>query len=263
MKFGICTVSIMPMRLEPNHRSEMVNQVLFGESIEILDINQEWSYIRLSFDHYQGWVQNVHYTEVREFELKVIESLPNYLCSDLVQVLSNERTNQLNTILLGSCLPGLANSSFKISDDSYRFEGSVFPFTQKPTRQNVLENAMMYLNAPYLWGGKSPFGVDCSGFTQMVYKLSGYALKRDASQQVTQGETINFITDSLAGDLAFFDNEEGKITHVGILLGDNKIIHASGKVRIDAIDHNGIYNVEKGNYSHNLRIIKQFLSTEF
>jgi cell wall-associated NlpC family hydrolase len=117
----------------------------------------------------------------------------------------------------------------------------------------------MYLNAPYLWGGVTPFGIDCSGFTQMVYKLNGYKLKRDASQQATQGEALSFIEESEAGDLAFFDNEEGKIIHVGIIMSDNYIIHASGKVRIDRIDHLGIYNVDTERHTHKLRVIKKIV----
>ena len=123
----------------------------------------------------------------------------------------------------------------------------------------MAQTAFMYLNAPYLWGGKSPFGIDCSGFTQMVYKLNGYSLLRDASQQATQGVPLSFIEESEAGDLAFFDNEEGKIIHVGLIMDDNYIIHASGKVRIDRLDHLGIYNAELNKHTHKLRVIKKII----
>ena len=123
----------------------------------------------------------------------------------------------------------------------------------------MADSAYTFINAPYLWGGRSPLGIDCSGFTQVVYKLAGQKLQRDAYQQADQGITLGFIEEAEAGDLAFFDNDEGKIIHVGILLGQGKIIHASGKVRIDRIDHQGIFNEETGKYSHKLRIIKRIL----
>ena len=123
----------------------------------------------------------------------------------------------------------------------------------------MLETAYLYLNSPYLWGGKTPFGIDCSGFTQMVYRLNGYHLFRDASQQAKQGEALSFIEESEPGDLAFFDNAEGEIIHVGIIMRDNYIIHAHGKVRIDRIDHSGIFNVDSNQYSHNLRVIKKII----
>ena len=123
----------------------------------------------------------------------------------------------------------------------------------------MIETAYLFLNAPYLWGGKTIFGIDCSGFTQMVYKLNGHQLLRDASQQATQGDPLSFIEESEPGDLAFFDNEEGLITHVGIMLKDNHIIHASGKVRVDRIDHTGIYNNELRTHTHKLRVIKRII----
>ena len=126
-------------------------------------------------------------------------------------------------------------------------------------KEFLLKTAFMYLNAPYLWGGKTPFGIDCSGFTQMVYKLCGHKLFREAKQQATQGEVLSFIEESEPGDLAFFDNNEGVITHVGIIMKDNYIIHAHGKVRIDRIDHSGIYNVDSKRHTHKLRVIKKII----
>jgi hypothetical protein len=137
------------------------------------------------------------------------------------------------------------------------FEGQVS--SEECTRPKIIETALMYMNSPYLWGGKSPFGIDCSGFTQMVYKINHVPLFRDSSQQAKQGETLSFIEESQPGDLAFFDNEEGQIIHVGLIMGDNYIIHAHGHVRIDRLDHTGIFNTEKRQYSHQLRVIKNIL----
>ncbi|NOR88170.1 MAG: hydrolase Nlp/P60, partial [Bacteroidales bacterium] len=147
-----------------------------------------------------------------------------------------------------------------INDDSFVISANSNLYSFEPSnRDGIVEMTELFINAPYLWGGKTPFGVDCSGLTQSVYKMAGIQLKRDASQQATQGEVLNFLEEALPGDLAFFDNEEGHITHVGIILADNEIIHASGKVRIDKIDHQGIYNIELGKYTHQLRLIKRML----
>ena len=158
--------------------------------------------------------------------------------------------NQMISIVMGSSLNALDLLN-------HEFEGS--SVQEKFAKDNVINTALLYLNTPYLWGGKTPFGIDCSGFTQMVYKLSGHKLKRDASQQVEQGEALSFIEESEPGDLAFFDNAEGDITHVGIIMKDNYIIHAHGKVRIDRLDHTGIFNIHTSLHTHKLRVIKRII----
>ena len=179
----------------------------------------------------------------------------NYLLNgDLIEYITGAN-NLLMPISLGASLSFLENSDININN--FDFEGMKSVGIKPKT--NLINTAFMYLNAPYLWGGKTPFGIDCSGFTQMVYKLNGYHLLRDASQQATQGEALSFIEESEAGDLAFFDNEEGKIIHVGIIMDNNYIIHASGKVRIDRLDHLGIYNAETNKHTHKLRVIKKII----
>jgi hypothetical protein len=259
MAFAVCTVSIMPLRIASDDRSEMVSQVLFGESLEVLESSSNWAYVRLSYDHYEGWVDPKQFTIIDDEEMNRMSTVPMYYSSDLVQVISQSKSKQMIPLLVGSHLPGLLQKKFTLAGKEYIYEGNSAASKVKTTRKSIIQNAMMFINAPYLWGGKNPFGIDCSGLTQTVYKVSGIALSRDASMQALQGTTVNFITDAFVGDLAFFDNQEGKITHVGILLGDNKILHASGKVRIDAIDHQGIFNVETRKYTHKLRIIKSYL----
>src|SRR5690606_32743582 len=153
----------------------------------------------------------------------------------------------------GSNLTFLVNK--KINTQNYIFEGNLLTGIQPKSK--ILETAFMYLNAPYLWGGRTPFGIDCSGFTQMVYRLNGFNIPRNASQQATIGEALSFIEESEVGDLAFFDNDEGNITHVGIIMENNYIIHASGKVRVDRLDHLGILNIDTGRHTHKLRVIKK------
>ena len=259
MAFAVCTVGIMPLRAASDDRSEMVSQVLFGETLEVIEQSANWAYVRINTDRYQGWVDPKQFTIIDDQEMNRLNTLPLFYTSDLVQVVVPEKTKQMVPLVVGSHLPGLAQNKLSIAGKRYSFEGSAISAKVKASRKLIIENAMIYTNASYLWGGKTPFGVDCSGLTQTVYKISGIKLPRDASMQAKQGETINFITDAFVGDLAFFDNDEGDIIHVGILLGDNKIMHASGKVRIDAIDHQGIFNVDTRKYSHKLRLIKSYL----
>ena len=174
-----------------------------------------------------------------------------------MQVISYK--NNFLPILQGSSLPNYNDQKFIIKNYKLNIQGNVSSPNKIGTKNQIVEDALMYLNAPYLWGGRSPFGIDCSGFTQVVYKINNIIIPRDAYQQAELGQGYSFIEEAEAGDIAFFDNDEGKINHVGILIGRNKIIHASGKVRIDTLDHQGIFNKETNSYSHKLRIIKNIL----
>jgi hypothetical protein len=249
MDYGICNLSIVPLRAEAADASEMVTQVLYGEHFKILEFRKKWSRIRLAFDNYEGWIDNKQYVNITEEDYSDFENKQLKLSTDLVDfVIAPD--NQLFSICLGS---NVSASEFL----KYQFEGK--SISETLPKDHLIETSLLYLNSPYFWGGKTPFGIDCSGFTQMVYKLNGYKLLRDASQQATQGEALSFIEESEPGDLAFFDNEEGKITHVGIIMKDNYIIHAHGKVRIDRLDHSGIFNYELRNHTHKLRVIKRII----
>ena len=249
MQYGICNLSIVPLRKEASDTSELVSQVLYGDVFKIIEQRKNWSKIRLAFDSYEGWIDNKQYIETTEDQYKCLHKETPKLCIDLVEFIQ-DNNQQLHPIVLGSTLNGL--SILNHSHDGNIIEG-------KTAKANLVQTAFLYLNAPYLWGGKTPFGIDCSGFTQMVYKLNGYKLLRDASQQATQGEALSFIEESEPGDLAFFVNNEGVITHVGIIMKDNYIIHAHGKVRVDRLDHSGIYNVDKKMHTHKLRVIKKVI----
>ena len=257
MKYGIARISVIPCRAEPADMAEQVTQLLFGEAYQVLEERAKWLRVRNAFDKYEGWIDRNQHTEISEETFKV-HTKTVYSSAELVSLLRNKQTGSLSPIVLGSSLPAYADNELTVAEETFEFLGDdrAFKYTN---RSKLVEDAHMYLNAPYLWGGRSPFGIDCSGFTQLVYKLNGMTLPRDAKDQAKEGVTLSFIEEAEPGDLAFFDNQEGNIIHVGILLGDNYIIHASGKVRIDRIDHQGIYNLEKRDYSHKLRIIKQLL----
>jgi hypothetical protein len=252
--FGICNLAIIPLRFEPSDKSEIVSQVLFGEHFEIVDQLKQWSKIKLQYDDYEGWVDSKQFQIISNSEFNQLSKDVIVLNADLIEYIT-ATNNLLLPIPLGSSLSFLNHTD--INTSSFTFEGTKSSGIK--SKDNILETAFMYLNAPYLWGGKTPFGIDCSGFTQMVYKLNGYHLLRDASQQSRQGEALSFIEESEPGDLAFFDNEDGKIIHVGIIMDDNYIIHASGKVRIDRLDHLGIYNSDVNKHTHKLRVIKKII----
>lgn len=256
MNYGICNLSIIPLRIEPNDTSEMVSQVLFGEYFKILEMRKKWSKIRLAFDNYEGWIDNKQFEEIEENSYNALKSSKTCLAAELIDFTTDENQNFL-TIPIGSNLPFYTNQNLIVNTTKYKYEGAIY--SDKKPKNTLIEIAYKFLNSPYLWGGKTPFGIDCSGFTQMVYKLCGHQLLRDASQQATQGEVLSFIEESEPGDLAFFDNNEGAITHVGIIMNDNYIIHAHGKVRIDRIDHSGIFNVDTQRHSHKLRVIKKII----
>ena len=252
--FGVCNLSNIPLRIEPSDRSEIVSQVLFGEHFEVLEQNKQWAKIKLQYDNYEGWVDSKQFQIITKSEYDLLSEEPIVLNSDLIEYITTPN-NSLMTIPLGASLSFLNHKEINV--DNYEFEGTKISGI-KP-KSNLINTSFMYLNAPYLWGGKTPFGIDCSGFTQMVYKLNGYYLSRDASQQAVQGEALSFIEESEPGDLAFFDNEEGKIIHVGIIMDDNYIIHASGKVRIDRLDHLGIYNADLNRHTHKLKKKKKII----
>ncbi|MBI3502778.1 MAG: C40 family peptidase [Bacteroidetes bacterium] len=259
--YGICNLSIVPCRKEPSDKSEMVTQLLFGEHFEVLEEKKSWTLIRIAYDGYECWIDKKQFLPLN---VKGINDSTTAVSTDLVQLAEGENGKMIS-ILLGSSLPKFSNKEFYLGKEKYSFEGeATFPFAKnsplkKGDERGLSEIAKWYLNTPYLWGGRSPFGLDCSGFTQMVFKLCGIKLKRDAHQQAEQGTTLSFLEEAKEGDLAFFDNEEGRIVHVGILLGDEKIIHASGKVRIDKLDHQGIYNEDLKKYTHRLRVVKRFI----
>lgn len=258
MQYGICNLSIVPVRAEASDKAEIVTQLLFGDHFEVISTHKQWKKISTAFDKYIGYIDEKQFLPIDQAEFNKLQTEPAIVCMDMIQVLVSE--NQVFPLVIGSRLPFLKGNSFEIAGKSFQYEGHTrsldMPVSDK---KQVIENAFVYMNSPYLWGGRSPFGIDCSGLTQMAYKLSGVSLRRDAAQQAEQGMALNFLDEAEPGDLAFFDNAEGKVIHVGIILSGNQIIHSSGKVRVDKLDHHGIFNEEKKIYTHKLRVVKKIL----
>ena len=253
MEYAVVSVAAAPVRRKPDHRKEMVNQLLFGETVKVVKEKGElWVKIRSLHDDYEGWMTNTLLEPVDE---AFANTRSTFATTDMLNVadIGDKKIN----IAVGSSLPFFAGGKGKLGKLEYNFSGHYFKRDEQvPTPELIKQLTTVWLNAPYLWGGRSPLGVDCSGFVQVIYKLMGIDLPRDAWQQAQEGRPVKKFSESQPGDLAFFDNKED-IVHVGILLGDEQIIHASGKVRIDAINRKGIVNAETGKRTLRLKAIRR------
>ena len=240
---GICILSAIPMRIDKSDKSEMINQILFGETFKIIKKLAHWSYIQLDHDQYTGWVDNKQYKLIDDLKNKYI------VCNKKNTTIKID--NIIQPLIIGSLIPLSKSliSKFKIS----HIESFIM---MSYSNECLTKLAKQFLNTPYVWGGRTIFGVDCSGFTQMVYRLFNIQLPRDAYQQAE----IGYLTkDIKVGNLAFF-GKSSKINHVGIILKNNKIIHASGQVKIDKIDNTGIFNEKLNIYTHHLKCIKKIFN---
>jgi len=248
VKLAWCRVSLAPLRQENNDQSEMVSQLLFGELVEVIESEFNWTKIRTYFDNYPAWMDTKQLIYLSEKEAnRWLDGIS--LATDLFNELDTPWGKQF--VPRGSFLPIDKEAEFRIGNHQFKIQNQ-----QKNNLLTMQDFALSYLNTPYLWGGKGPLGIDCSGFTQQVFRFIGIQLPRDAYQQEELGQEIDF-EDQQLGDLAFFSNEKGKIIHVGIVLADYQIIHASGWVRIDEFKEQGIWNHEHNKLSHNLHSIKR------
>ncbi len=233
MNKGICTVSVAAIRAEQSHQSEMTSQLLYGETVEILQNKGKFVKVKMHFDGYEGWIDSQQIVEISD----------DYF---------NERKTELvaNTVQMYNTSQGPILLSMGSEVNSEKTDPVFLNL------ETMTATAKQFLNVPYLWSGRSFFGIDCSGFVQLIYKAHGISLPREAQQQSEIGEVLSFVEESKPGDLAFFEDEEGRICHVGMMLADHEIIHASGKVRIDSLDSTGIFNKELNKHTHKLRFLR-------
>lgn len=248
MDQGYCFVSISPVRAENRDQSEIVTQLLFGELVTVQEIAAPWAKISSLADGYEGWIDAKHIKKLTDKEVRRWMEGLDYV-KDRERILQTPWGKQW--IAKGSFAPA-ETTSFNIGKDHFEWLEE-----ETTTYEDLWTCAESYLNTPYLWGGKSPFGIDCSGYTQAVYRFFDINLPRDASQQVLDGAEVAF-EDIERGDLAFFHNEKGNITHVGILDDEGHILHASGHVRRDLFTKDGIIHNESGSNTHKLSVIKRW-----
>lgn len=261
MHYGICPLSVIPIRSSASHKSEMISQLLFGELMEILDRKgKQWVKVRCAYDNFVGWV-DAH--QIKSITPSEFESFQKDFAFSLELVQPVMGPDHFVPITMGARLPAFDGIHFKLGETPYTFSGqAISPNDIVPNPEFILKIAKRYLNTPFLWGGRSPFGLDAAGFIQLVFSMAGIALPREASLQIDEGITVDFVEQATPGDLAFFDNKAGRIHHVGIIMPDRRIIHSYGGVRIDLLDHYGIYNQQTKKYTHKLRLAKRVLPVD-
>lgn len=253
---SICIYGFIPVRSEPSESSRLETQILFGESFEILQRRNKWAYVRLRYDGYEGWIDDKLIEKLDDRDVELWDKSEGFIVKRPFVKVVKESDSTVQYLTAGSrvVFNGEDRNVIRIGNREFYWQG-----TMPESKVELEEVARGLLNAPYLWGGKTFYGIDCSGLVQVVYKTAGIFMPRNASQQIETGQVVSFVEQAKSGDLAFFDNEEGEIVHVGVCLGQGRILHASGAVRIDALDHQGIYNAETRKYSHHLRVIKRVI----
>lgn len=257
-QFGISRLGVIPMRGEASHKSEMVSQLLFGEHYKVIEYSadNEWVHIENHFDTYKGWIPSNQHNNITEEYFEQINESEYKICLDISSTILYQKSPV--NIVMGSIIPISTNELFKM-EEQLAFGGESKSVLVKREFEFIKTVGMKLLNTPYLWGGRSPYGIDCSGFVQLIFKVGGYRLARDSKDQALQGAEIQKFEEAAPGDLVFFSNDKGKVDHVAMLLEGDQVIHSSGKVRIDTISGEGIHHAETNQITHSNPSIRRVL----
>ncbi len=261
LAYAYCNVSVMPIRKEPFHSAEQTNQLLFGEKAEIIEVNnREWARIHCSWDGYEGWCKQ---SQLAVIQRKEYRKGAKYMAGSHNNKLAMESGDMW--LPLGSDLVALRGGKTIPVSEKGKYKGKKIKYKEvELSCDGLVAAAKRYIHAPYVWGGRSLAGIDCSGLVHMAFKLCNKSFPRDSQPQSAEGELVDFLQNAKCGDLAFFDNKEGKIVHVGILLDNQTIIHATdtaGRVVIDRIDQAGIISTTLKMRTHNLRFVKRIIKS--
>lgn len=257
MNYAMCYLPTIPLRLTAEDGGEMATELLFGDACVVYEHDKTWARVRNKADGFEGWVTTKMLTPVDQAEYDAYDPTIQPVVTSYYAEAFREETGEHLLLTGGSVLPDYRpDGTFRVKDTRYRLAPS---HVDELRGESVLETAVHYLNSPYLWGGKHAMGIDCSGLTQVVFRMHGVQLLRNSSQQAGQGELVPFLQDARPGDLAFFDHHDGPISHVGIVADGGRILHATGNVHFDRLDAEGIYSEERGFYTHHLRLIKRMI----
>lgn len=255
--YAIGRFTAAALRAKKRENAEMISQLLLGEPVRVLDHEGEWARVQCADDGFEGFIRAHQLLPVDELTFLQQKNNPAF-CLDLFAPILGD--NNGLPVTIGARLPAFDGIHLRLNDRRYTFSGQAVMSRDLTADGNLmLKLARKLLFAPHLTGGRTPTGIDAPGLVQLVARIVDLQLPRTAEAQVGCGRPVDFIVQCQTADLAFFDDKRGNINHVGLLLPDSRIIHVYDRVRIDAIDHYGIFNYELGRYTHRLRIVKRLL----